>query len=88
LVTLDDGEQVVALVPMYEGRNLIRDESLSAIAAMAIKARGTRGSGMEYVRDVHHHLRASGIDDPVVTNLWEEIQRQLALSTGVRIRGR
>jgi cation transport regulator ChaC len=29
------------------------------------EARGTRGSGVEYVRDIAHHLRASGIDDPV-----------------------
>jgi glutathione-specific gamma-glutamylcyclotransferase len=77
LVTLDEGEQVIALVTMYEGGNLIRDKSLSEIAAMAIKARGTRGSGIEYVQDIQHHLHASGIDDSVVTDLWEEIQRQL-----------
>ena len=79
LVTLDEGEQVIALVPMYEGRNLIRNNSLSEIAAMAIKARGIRGSDIEYVRDIHRHLHASGIDDSVVTDLWEEIQRQLAI---------
>ena len=77
LVTLEDGQKVTALVPMYEGQNLIREKTLSKIAAMAIKARGTRGSGVEYVRDIAHHLRVSGIDDPAVRDLWEELQRQL-----------
>jgi len=78
-VTLQNGKQVVALVPMYEGRNIIQEDNLSKIAAMAIKARGTRGSGVEYVRDIAHQLQASGIDDPVVRDLWEEVQRQLSL---------
>ena len=65
---LEDGEQVIALVPMYEGRNLIREKNLAEIAAMAIKARGTRGSGADYIRDIAHHLRVSGID-----TLWSRV---------------
>ena len=77
-VILTDGDKVIALVPIYEGRNIILEKDISKIAAMAIKARGTSGSCVDYVRDIANHLRASGINDPVVEDLRQEIEKQLS----------
>lgn len=76
-VHLDGGDTVTALVPLYQGRHFIQNKTLEELAAMAIGARGIRGTGWEYVRDIAAHLREAGIDDPVVTSLWQEIKRQL-----------
>lgn len=78
-VTLEGGDKVIALVPIYEGRNIIPEKDLSKIAAMAIKAVGTDGSGVDYVRNIAEQVRASGVDDPVVADLWHEVQRLLSI---------
>lgn len=77
LITLNSGKQITALVPTYEGRNLIGGKTLPEIAKMAILAKGKRGSGVQYVEDILNHLTKNEINDPVVTDLWKEIQRQL-----------
>jgi len=77
-VRLEDGQTVTALVPVYEGKQLIDGKSLYEIAAMAIAAKGIRGTGVQYVRDVAGHLARAGIDDPAITNLLREIENRLA----------
>ena len=74
---LESGENVIALVSMYEGKQIIRNKTLSEIAAMAIRASGKRGSGVQYVEEIAGHLRNTGIEDPIVTDLLQEIQGQL-----------
>jgi len=76
-VRLESGENVIALVSMYEGKQIIRNKTLSEIAAMAIRASGKRGSGVQYVEEIAGHLRNTGIEDPIVTDLLQEIQGQL-----------
>ena len=72
-IRLEDGATVIALVPVYEGRQLILGKSLGEIAAMAIAAQGIRGTGVQYVRDVAAHLASAGVNDAVVTALLREI---------------
>lgn len=78
LVRLSNGEDVAALVPMYEGKQIIANKTLSEIASMAIRAKGRRGTGVQYVRDIASHLKAAGIEDLVVTNLLQEVERILS----------
>lgn len=73
-IDLADGRSVDALVPIYEGHRLLTGLTLRQIAEMAIAARGGRGNGVDYVRDVSNHLTAAGINDPVVTSLLHEIE--------------
>jgi cation transport protein ChaC len=56
-IQLLDGTKVLAHVPMYTGRNLIRNKSLDEIAAMIVKARGTKGACASYIKDVAAVLR-------------------------------
>jgi cation transport regulator ChaC len=74
-VLLEDGESVIALVPIYVGLNIIKGKTLGEIATMALSAKGQRGSGAQYVEHVARHLQNAGIDDPVVANLLREIRR-------------
>lgn len=46
---------------------------------MVRKAKGTEGSGEEYVRGIAELLPRLGIDDPAVKELWEEVERQSRL---------
>jgi cation transport regulator ChaC len=76
-IRLDDGTDVEAWVPMYEGKGLIRGKSLAELASMAIKARGIRSSGVEYVQEIAAHLQSANVADPVVADLLREIESQM-----------
>lgn len=78
LVRLDDGMQVEAYAPLYNGRNLRSDLELDDQVRMVRAARGTSGSGIDYVQGIAESLEALGIDDPAVRSLRDA----LGLATG------
>ena len=67
---LESGDDVIQLVPLYEGKNLIRPISVEQIAKMALRATGKDGSCVCYINGVARELRRLGIDDPAVSQLW------------------
>lgn len=77
-VRLDDGMQVEAYAPLYNGRNLRSDLELDDRVRMVLTARGTSGSGIDYVKGIAESLDALGIDDPAVHSLRDA----LGLATG------
>jgi cation transport regulator ChaC len=85
-IQLDDGTSVSALVPIYEGRGIIANKSLTELAEMAIAAKGIRGGGADYVRDIAKCLNQAGVNDPVVTGLLDAIDCLTAKSTNCRSR--
>ena len=68
-IFLDDGGAAVAIVPVYEGKNIIAARDHQVLEQMICGARGTDGSGIEYVQRVASELERAGIDDPVVAEL-------------------
>jgi cation transport regulator ChaC len=76
-VRLDDHTQVQAPVPVYRGTNLIPAVTLREKASMIRNARGTEGSGEDYIREIAELLARLKIDDPAVRELWQEVQRQI-----------
>ena len=66
-IVLEEGAAVIALVPLYEGRNVIPAADTKETAAMALRANGTHGSCATYIQRVADHLRDLGIDDPAVS---------------------
>lgn len=66
-ITLPDGAEVVATVPIYaQGKNLLVDKSAAELVAMIRAARGESGSCADYVRNVARLLRDAGIEDAAV----------------------
>jgi cation transport regulator ChaC len=72
-VQLDEGGHVEALVPIYEGKNIISVNAAAELKRLIVRARGTSGSGIEYVTGVARELASAGVLDPVVTNLMRDI---------------
>jgi cation transport protein ChaC len=72
-IRLDDGSVAEAAVPVYEGKNIIAARDLHVLEKMVRDARGTDGSGIEYVQGVANELKRAGIDDPVVAELAARI---------------
>lgn len=77
-VRLGDGMQVEAYAPLYSGRNLRSDLNLDDQVRMVRAARGTSGSGIDYVEGIAESLEALSIDDPAVRSLRDA----LGLPTG------
>src|SRR5260221_2084617 len=68
-VRLADGPEVLALVPIYHGKNRTAGTSKEK-AAMATKAVGEKGSCTDYVRDVAESLSKLNLHDPAVSDYW------------------
>ena len=68
-VVLEGGIAVTALVPLYQGANLIPPTSTSEIAAVALRANGKSGSCADYIKGMADHLQKLGICDPAVVLL-------------------
>lgn len=68
-IVLEGGAAVTALVPLYQGPNVIPPTNASEIAAMALRAKGVNGSCADYIKGVADHLRELGINDPAVADL-------------------
>jgi glutathione-specific gamma-glutamylcyclotransferase len=75
---LEDGIHVCAKMPLYKGENVISGVTIQQMAAMVCKAAGSKGSGVEYVREIAELLCEMNIDDAAVKELWEEVQKQSA----------
>ena len=56
-IVLEGGVAATALVPLYQGPNVIPPTSTSEIAAMALRAKGSSGSCAAYIKGVADHLR-------------------------------
>ncbi|WP_354124404.1 gamma-glutamylcyclotransferase [Bradyrhizobium sp. LA6.10] len=73
-VELADGRAVEALAYIYNGRNLVDpSNSVAELAALVSRASGTSGSAIDYVKKNFEGLRAAGLEDAAVTELWEAI---------------
>jgi len=72
-VTLEDGNTVHALFPVYSGKNLLRGKSLIELAAMAKQAVGDCGRCVDYITNIFVKLAELGIKDRAV----EEFRRAL-----------
>lgn len=72
---LADGRSVDAKVYIYEGVNPLGSTiSTAKKAEMILKARGTSGSALDYVRRNFEGLHDVGLEDPAVTELWQAVQ--------------
>jgi cation transport regulator ChaC len=72
-VRLCSGEAISALAPIYQGKRLLVGKSLLELARLAMAARGSKGSGLDYVHGVGEHIVQVGIEDPAVIDLINEI---------------
>lgn len=70
---LGDQSKVLVLVPLYNGKNVIEGKTAKELAAMVLAASGTDGTCLSYVNGIADKLSALGIDDPSVTELWNEV---------------
>jgi cation transport protein ChaC len=75
-ILLDNGSVATAVVPIYAGKNVIAARDLQDLEQMIRVARGTDGSGVDYVQRVARELARANIDDPVVTELAARIARR------------
>ena len=72
-VRLVDQSEVLAFVPLYNGKNVIEGKTLEEIAGMVLAASGTDGTCLAYVNGIADKLAALGINDPAVTELWKAV---------------
>jgi glutathione-specific gamma-glutamylcyclotransferase len=72
---LESGDVITPLVPLYEGKNLIRPISAKRIAEMALRATGKDGSCIDYINSIAAELRRLEIDDPAVSQLWWSVSQ-------------
>src|SRR6266851_2260031 len=76
-IRLKDGESIVAVVPIYVGKNRLSEIDLANSAAIVRAAKGERGVCFDYVRSVFDALSKLGIEDPAVTRFWQAIQESV-----------
>ncbi len=76
LISLEGGTEVNAYVPVYEGQNLSRCETISQKASMVRRAKGTSGPCLAYVKGIWQKLSELGIDDPSVSELWQAVKER------------
>jgi cation transport protein ChaC len=72
-VRLEDQSEVSALVPLYNGQNVIEGKTTEELAAMVLVASGTDGTCLSYVNGIADKLSALGINDPAVSALWKAV---------------
>jgi cation transport regulator ChaC len=87
-IRLKDGAEVQAHVPVYRGKNLVAIVTAQEKAVMVKNAVGNKGSCRRYVKEIADSLARSGIDDPVVTELWQAVQKESLPSMMAEIRER
>ncbi len=75
-IVLEDTSAVMALVPLYGGKNVLPAARASEVVGMALKANGTSGSCASYINAVFDHLSELGINDPAVSEVHKALQRQ------------
>lgn len=72
-IRLDQGNDVIATVAIYEGKSLDPSEEIDHIAKMVLKASGRDGPCIQYLKSIRSELQRLGIDDPAVRELWGAI---------------
>ena len=87
-IRLEDETNVLAEVPVYRGKNLMSSMTTQARAAMVRTAAGANGSCTDYVKRTAELLAKLGIEDPVVSELWESVQIDFIQSLMSEIRER
>lgn len=75
-VTTDDGKAVVALVPLYEGNNLVHCATADEMADMVSRAVGSEGHCIDYVKGIGAKLNELKLDDPAVTELLGALKKR------------
>lgn len=70
---LDAGGEIIVIVPVYDGNNLIHADRLEDVADMVCQAVGTDGQCVHYVKGIADELDRLGIDDPTVSELWRTL---------------
>lgn len=68
------GGEIAAIVPVYEGNNLIPTDPVEVIANLVLQASGKDGTCISYVEGIAEKLDRLGIDDPAVSELWRIVQ--------------
>ncbi len=73
-IRIDDTSEVNALVYIYAGASLIKDRlTPEQLAVMSVKASGTDGLCVNYIKGIAEKLAALGVDDPAVADLWRAV---------------
>ena len=76
-VTLSDGREVTAVVAVNDhDASYIGDRSMTERAAMAVRATGEAGTGIEYVLNTAEKIAACGITDEHVSELAALVQQK------------
>ena len=71
-IRIDEESEILALVSIYKGKNVLPSISVRSTAAnIGESTVGTSGSCKDYVRGIANELSKIGIDDPIVTELVE-----------------
>src|SRR3546814_15565241 len=65
-ITLSDGRNVEAHLPVHVGRNVITGKTLDELAAMAMTAVGRDGKASDYMLNFARNVTAVGVVDPTV----------------------
>ena len=73
-IKLIAGETITAIVPIYEGNNLIDDDRIEIVAVMVLQASGKNGSCICYVQAIAEKLHCLGIYDPSVSDLLQTLR--------------
>jgi cation transport protein ChaC len=68
------GDGITAIVPIYEGNNLIHADRVEQISDMVRQASGKDGRCICYVKGIAAELHRLGIDDPAVSDLWQALR--------------
>lgn len=69
-VRLHDGNEVIATVAIYEGKNLTPSGEIKRVAEVVLKATGRDGPCIHYLKGINDELHRLGINDPAVRDLW------------------
>ena len=77
-IQLENGDWVEAVVPIYSGKNLLDAETYDRLAKMACAAEGTKGTAVDYVRNVAGKLDNLGIHDVAVNEFLRAIEKHLS----------
>lgn len=73
-IRVSSRKEVIAVVPIYDGKNLIVGKTIDEIAQMVLTATGTSGACSAYVKNVAHQMTEIGIADPAVTELCNALE--------------
>jgi len=73
-VRLDNGTEITAHVPIYNGNNYVIAQSEQEIASIVQRAQGKNGSCLKYIQGIANELTKLGIHDAVVNRLWRIIK--------------